>query len=374
MNMTTLDRASFEEILASAYAVQRSGLDRLSLSALVDLQRSIITGEVDLDRAMHRVADRARNVANATGTAVALFKADQLECRAGSGSAAAYVGRHIIAVLSVSEHNEARNEILRVENAESDTRIEGAVCRQFGANALLILPIYREHVIAGVLEVSFREAHTFHDREVRVYRAMARLLEEAISRDTPPEQKKVPAEQSITVSHSIDGTREPPVKAATITHTLKQVPLSSLRWNVVAVGIVILLTILNWLAYDHHPGSLMNSSLPPRSNVTTVQRAPAEPSRAYKLTPRPQFSLHGTEHRDAARPAFKIIRMGQNEVDYVAEDVTIRRFRSTPALQMRVAEKRIDFGEDVTVRYFESKTPVVQKTQPASVAARSIER
>ncbi len=373
MNMTTLDRASFEEILASAYAVQRSGLDRLSLSALVDLQRAIVTGETDLDRAMHVVADRAQNVANATGTAVALLKADQLECRAGSGSAAAYVGRHITAVLSVSVHNEARNEILRVENAESDTRIEGAVCRQFGANALLILPIYREHVIAGVLEVSFREAHTFHDREVRVYRAMARLLEEAISRDIPPEQKKVPAEQLTTVSHSIEGTREPPVKAATITHTLKQVAPDGLRWNVVAVGMVILLTILNWLAYDHHLGSLMNSSLPQRSNVTTVQRAPAEPSRAYKLTPKPQVSLQGTEHREAARPAFKIIRMGQNEVDYVAEDVTIRRFRSTPALQMRVV-KRIDFGEDVTVRYFESKTPVAEKTQPASVAARSIER
>ncbi len=117
----------------------------------------------------------------------------------------------------------------------------------------------------------------------------------------------------------------------------------------------------------------MNSSLPQRSNVTAVQRAPAEPLRAYKLTPKPQVSLQGTEHREAAKPAFKIVRMGQNEVDYVAKDVTIRRFRSTPALQMRVAEKRIDFGEDVTVRYFESKTPVAEKNA-AGIIGCSIDR
>ena len=73
--------------------------------------------------------------------------------RAGSGCAASYVGRHITAVLSVSAHNEARGEILRVENAKADARIEGAICRQFEAQSLLILPIYNECAVRGVLEV-----------------------------------------------------------------------------------------------------------------------------------------------------------------------------------------------------------------------------
>ncbi len=155
------DRESFENFLASALAVQESGLDSESLSALVELQHSITTGETDLDRAMHMVADRSRNVANATGIAVALLKADQLVYRAGSGSAAAYVGRRLTAVLSISAHDDTRDEILRVENARADTRIEASVCRLFGANALLIVPIYQERAVAGVLEVFFREAHTF---------------------------------------------------------------------------------------------------------------------------------------------------------------------------------------------------------------------
>ena len=196
------DRESFENFLASALAVQESGLDSESLSALVELQHSITTGETDLDRAMHKVADRSRNVTNATGVAVALLKADQLVYRAGSGSAAAYVGRRLTAVLSVSTHDDARDEILRVENARADTRIEASVCRLFGANALLIVPIYQERAVAGVLEVFFNEAHTFQDREVRTYQVMARLVEEAMSRDARLDQKKAPATQIATVLHA----------------------------------------------------------------------------------------------------------------------------------------------------------------------------
>ena len=128
MSMTThpsLDRASLEKFLASVFAGHKSGLDSQSLSALVELRSSIMSGEPDLDRAIHMVADRTRNVANATGIAVALLKADQLEHRAAIGSAAGYVRRRVTAVLSISAHNEARNEILRVENAQADTRIEG---------------------------------------------------------------------------------------------------------------------------------------------------------------------------------------------------------------------------------------------------------
>ena len=75
-------------------------------------------------------------------------------------------------------HHEKK--ILRVEDAQTDTRIEAAVCRQFGANSLLILAIVRENGIAGVLEILFSEAHSFQDPELRTYRLMVGLIEQAI--------------------------------------------------------------------------------------------------------------------------------------------------------------------------------------------------
>ena len=66
-------------------------MDSQSLSAIVEVQRLIAKGELDVDGAMHLIVDCARNVANATGVAIGLLKGDQLVYRAGSGSAATYI-------------------------------------------------------------------------------------------------------------------------------------------------------------------------------------------------------------------------------------------------------------------------------------------
>ncbi len=199
-----LDRESFQKLLASAFSVQESGMDAQSLSALLELEKSIEMGEPDVNRALHLVADGARNVSNATGIAIALRRGDQLVYRAGSGCAASYVGRRMTAILSVSAHNEARGEILRVENAQADARIEAAICRQFEAQSLLILPIYNECAVAGVLEVLFSEPHAFQDREMCTYRLMAGLVGEAMSRDPQLGQRKAMATQAATLPHAIE--------------------------------------------------------------------------------------------------------------------------------------------------------------------------
>jgi len=154
-----LDREAFQMLLASAFAIQESGISRQSLSALVEIHNSITRHERQGILAL--IADRARMVANATGIAIGIITRDQLVYRAGSGCAAGYVGRQVTVVLSFSAHSGARKEILRVENAETDGRIEAAICRECEAKALLMIPIYRERVVAGVLEVLFSDPHIF---------------------------------------------------------------------------------------------------------------------------------------------------------------------------------------------------------------------
>jgi len=199
---SSLDPESFQKLLSNAFEVQESGMDSESLATIVDIQRSITNGELDADGAMEFVAISARNVANAAGVAIGLLKEDQLLYRAGSGSAAAYVGLRVMATLCVSAHDSKNGEILRVENAQADERIEAAICRQFGAQALLILPIYRGRIVAGVLEVLFNEAHVFQNPEVRSYRLMVALVEEAMSRAIRPVPVSVPSQTSRVPAHS----------------------------------------------------------------------------------------------------------------------------------------------------------------------------
>jgi putative methionine-R-sulfoxide reductase with GAF domain len=175
------DRETFQQLLANAFAVQESHISTQSLSAVMDVQRLIASGKLDLDGVMRHIVESAQKVANATGVAIAVLKRDQLAYRAGIGSSAAHVGRQVTASLTVSACAKTNREILRVENAQTDTRIEADICRQFGANALLILPIYNDGAVAGVLDVRFNEAHIFDDREVRTYRLMAEQIESALN-------------------------------------------------------------------------------------------------------------------------------------------------------------------------------------------------
>ena len=383
---TGVNRESFQRLLASAFAVQQSGMDTRSLSILLDLQQTIARGKLNADQVLHLIAEGAQNVAHASGVAIALLKGDQLVYRAGSGSATSYVGQRMTAVLNVSRHKEAKGEILRVENAETDGRIEADICRQFESQALLILPVYHENAVAGVLEVLFSEAHAFQDHELRAYRLINGLVEEAMFRKAEPGQEKQPT----SVPHAIeiitsqmqnlrsnDNAAPVPVTAApTVTRPRIRLPLPAFRINAPAVGVITALVIAaGSILYEHHTNwpastSLRDSSSVQTPNVAAQGKLPAVPASATTSSsaPRQRIAARRTSDTNAPSSAFKRVQVGPNEVDYVAEDVTVRQFR-TP--QNRKGYKEVQLGEDVTVRYFNSKPTVAAKTLPVSAASQA---
>jgi GAF domain-containing protein len=100
--------------------------------------------------------------------------------RAVVGAGAARI-HNLAAALPLPDHPRSRKEILLVENAETDSRINADICHQLGASALLIIPITQGHTLAGVLAVLFSEPHRFENREVCTYQLMASLAAESMS-------------------------------------------------------------------------------------------------------------------------------------------------------------------------------------------------
>ena len=412
--MTTpsdFDPERLQTLLSNAFVVQESGMDTESLSAIVKLQASIATGEFDLDGAMEMIAVRAQKVANAAGIAIGLLKGDQLDYRAGSGSAAACVGQHVTATLCASGHNTGSGEILRVENAQTDKRIESAICRQFGAQSLLILPIHRDRNVAGVLEVRFNEAHTFPPREVRAYRLMAGLIEEAMSCTARFEPKTTQATDLLTVRQSIgqrpqtkkslsEGgsvlhvatnrvilqacgdsfaatVRAPALKQLTLpaSNRAKRVPMHKGRWAT-ALTVAAVLVLACWFAYrDRQATSPLGASALQRSNPIEQQVVIVPTKRVPGTgTSKPYTALGpGEGGSRTARTTKGWVRVDANELDYVTEDVTVRYFNPNPARQ-RVLDRNNQvhhFSEDVTVRYFTPQPPVapppvIRAAQPAN--------
>ena len=444
----SFDRESFQSLLANAFSVQQSGMAPESLAAIIEIQR-VVTGDgVDAQCAMNLLAERARDVADASGIGIALLEGNQLVHRAGSGTALQNVGSQLTAVLSHAAHDHPRREILRVENAATDSRIEGEICRQFDVEALLMVPIYREHAMMGVLEVFFKGPHVFSEPEVRTYQLMATLAGDASG--LPP----LAAEKKAAVSSSTLGRallrmnlqvrqlavtrqRAPEVPAqarpeaaypsfyAKIISAVRkwdaraygeqlassaaeklvrirlpkwQVPRISrprLSWhktalarlhrdlrlvqaqwpsrfrgklllNVAALSVVLVLAIMAAIARHQSTISPVADS---SSSSSTTAPAPAVPAFDQQIVDSPPLKPHASA-REAGAPtsSFKRVWAGKDEVDYIADDVTIRHFRplSTPK-KSAVWSKQVNIGNDVTVRYF--KAPPVPAVQPAAQQA-----
>jgi len=396
----TLDRESFERFLANASAVQNSAWNRQLLSALVEVQHFIAKDEFTVDQVLDLIADRTRKVSNASGIAVALLEGNQLVYRAGSGTAATDVGRHVPAVLSVCTPSKAGVEILRVENAQTDSRIEAEICRQFGATSLLILPIYRAQAVAGVLQVHFIDAHKFLDEEVRTYRLMSGLVEEAMLRTVQRGSKDF-AKESVTVARVIRHNTPQEQTVSGCDNSLaaagvepgqplgEHVTAESTtfnnrastpgQWNLYRLSIVKLwpigatvtaavIAFAILVGHGHHPAPTLTESSLQVPADTRVGILP-EP---LSLSPRGK-PANGMKDEIAPSPAFRRVRIAPNEVDYVAEDVTIRNFTNTPARhQPRAYFKEVNIGQDVTVRYFAHKAALSQAA-PAQLSTQTSE-
>jgi len=368
---SNLSRESFQQFLASAFAVQESQIDGQMLSAIMEVEHLVTKGELGVDGAMLLIVESARDVASAAGVAIGLLEGDRLIYRAGSGCSAAYTGSRVTASLTVATNTKTSREILRVENAQTDTRIEAAICRQFGAKALLILPIYYDRALAGVLEILFSEAHVFQDQEVRTYRLMAGLIEAALLRSAQFERKENLTTEVPTIPHAGEQYTlqrnqlphtHPGLLTARMVQRAKEATSHMPPWNVALAAVAAVFGLAFWIAYGGRgPASPLGSSGQPGSAAANEQE---------RVQPRNSVLAEGNSKGQSAsvpvrepRPArtrVRRVRTGGSEVDHIGEDVTVRHFTYRPVPQRRaVGASRVAYiGEDVTVHYFTPKPAV----------------
>src|SRR5215471_8160915 len=394
MNLDSgLNRQAFEAFLGNAFAVQKSGLDAQSLSAIVEVQRFMATADPITERTLDLIADCSQRVSNANGVAIARLESNQLIYSAAKGSAVKEIGRRLPAVFSLCAEGDGKTEILRVENAQTDSRIQAEICRQFGAASLLILPICHHHVIKGILQVHFSEAHAFLDREVRAYRLMAGLAADAISGTTEHTETEAPValvgkadviQRYISHDNALNANdkrsaqdRQAPTRTDLVLEVRKLVGVTiagAKQWSEVArqllanhtwewqtISAAVVLAVALATAHFHHPTpTTFGSSI---SAASTDEKLPDTPVSANDHWKR--FD-HGVRDEMAPSAAFRRVRIGPNEVDYIANDVTIRYFmesRTTPQGNVKL----VNIGDDVTVRYFSSDSTVASQAPSSTI-------
>jgi putative methionine-R-sulfoxide reductase with GAF domain len=372
---------------------------------------------MDQDGAMRRLADCAHQVSNAAGVAIGLLEGDQLVYRAGSGTAATCVGRRVAATLVASQALHRPREILHVENVETSKSVEAAVCRQFGAHALLILPVYQDSATVGVMEIHFSETHAFLEHEVRTYRLMAGLVGEAVTRAAGGEVSdnplgavspaiehlafqikkirtdarpapKAPAKQA-PAKQVIEPVKVQAVKPAETVSlpkrraqaaTSKRQPWSGFSRMSFLAGLevpAVAATLIAVLGIAYSVGRPALPKQPVAQPMSSVSDQPPAAASAQlvpaSVVSKPQAPAGTVQRTKTVQTKFHRMPAAKGNVKYVGDDVTIRYFTAKTTPPGTRGAERVQVRDDVTVRHFPVKPGLAlsAKSSPGAAQAAS---
>lgn len=141
---------------------------------LLALQSMASTIEGDLQELMQLVVERAlRMVRTASGAMIDLCDLDERECRAASGSAAAYIGHRQPVTGELFRQCVERRRGQLCRDTQADDRVDADFCRRAGIGSIILAPILYEGAVVGTLKLFGRDPDSFGDEEFLVAQLLA---------------------------------------------------------------------------------------------------------------------------------------------------------------------------------------------------------
>jgi hypothetical protein len=193
-----LDEATFQQLLEAAHVLQeqkafevapRPKPDRAeALAEIVETQEFLRSQPGDLQVAANVIVERLQKITQATGVAVAVVRENQLEYCAASGDAARLAGSSLAMDSSVS----------------ADGRLSTEFSREHPDKPFVALPLYHEGDLTGLLEISFADADSIPEPEMRSCQLMAGLMTEAIARTADREWRQTLAAERAAMLEALE--------------------------------------------------------------------------------------------------------------------------------------------------------------------------
>ncbi len=142
------------------------------------------------------IAQRAQAFTNASGVAIALSEgnADEIICRARSGSSAPDVGAALRVEGTFTGLCIQSGKELRCDDCETDTRVDTAAIRALNIRSMVVTPIREENRVTGVLAVFAPTPHAFTITHVAVLKTMADQISTLLQKDKRPRDEAQQAE------------------------------------------------------------------------------------------------------------------------------------------------------------------------------------
>ena len=190
-----LDENGFQQLLAAAYVLQQHNdslhakdprLDAAWIfSQISEIETRVRQAGSSLADAAKLVGERLCSMTGAVSASVCLLHDGLAECVSEAGIGAQIVGRSLAAATPAALERLNNGRQFQSLDAQSDSRLDAATCRQLGVRSLLAVPIQKSEESRGLIEVRWGLANAIHECDVRTCRLMANLLAEVLDHRDP---------------------------------------------------------------------------------------------------------------------------------------------------------------------------------------------
>jgi len=263
------------------------------------LRAAAASGSQSLESLADAIADAARPMSGADGTALGLEANGIIVCRARSGHTAPPIGAPISAESGISGACLRTATMLVCHDAMADSRVDAEVCRSLGIRSVVAVPVRGPMRVAGILEAFSARANAFDGDALAALRDLAEIAETAYNRKASHSGRVVKVQTAATkpapeIRPLVQP--KPPVPAQVLTDVW-QPGKNRVLWVIGAALALLLIGGVAWWAW-HTPADESTSATTQNVHAATPEPTPSMP--AIALVPKPTPGV-APSHSDRSR-------------------------------------------------------------------------
>jgi putative methionine-R-sulfoxide reductase with GAF domain len=206
-----------------------------TLAQIVETQRLIHVGHLDLPNAMALVAKRAAQITKSSGAAIAIVDGKRVRYQAAAGSSSLPCGTEVSMGKALCFSCFRTGQPFRCPDVNPEFLLDAEECQRRGIQSLIAVPVFHDAGIAGALELYFADTHAFSEPDVHTCQLMAGLITEAFTRDSQGAGKGSQAAERASMLEA-RGKLKPNVPASIESSTATDANASSVDPSMVATS------------------------------------------------------------------------------------------------------------------------------------------
>ncbi len=147
------------------------------------LREAAMTGPQSADAILNALADAARVLCGADGTAIASRNDGVIVCRARSGDMAPGLGAPLNSDSGISGECLRTASMQICNDTSTDARVDSEACQALGIRSVAVVPLLGRMGMFGILEAFSARTDAFEEEQINSLRSLAEIAEMAYERE-----------------------------------------------------------------------------------------------------------------------------------------------------------------------------------------------